>query len=193
VVAQIRNRVAADVDRLMGEALSSMLGDFDRLLARQHGRPEVQRQLDGLRRSTETLLDELEDIVHGVRTGNTDLVPELRDHLLGKARLEVSGRWPARVSPSARDHILQIVLEAVRNAQIHGRAKVTKVALRVNSRGTAIVSITDDGTGLAGLSGGFGLAGMRERCHLLGGTMSVGNRRCGGVKVIALFVKENLK
>jgi DNA-binding NarL/FixJ family response regulator len=45
--------------------------------------------------------------------------------------------------------------------------------------------VSDDGAGARGASEGSGIAGMRERAHLLGGTLRAGDAPGGGFAVVA--------
>jgi signal transduction histidine kinase len=49
------------------------------------------------------------------------------------------------------------------------------------------IEITDDGRGAPHPTDGFGLHGMRQRVHLLGGEISAANRREGGFAVRAVL------
>ena len=82
----------------------------------------------------------------------------------------------------------RIVQEAVTNAVKHaeGAATVT-VGLSWTPRRLEI-AVTDDGQGngqSAGILGGFGLAGIRERAALYGGTATAGPGQHGGWTVKA--------
>jgi signal transduction histidine kinase len=89
-----------------------------------------------------------------------------------------------RVDVSASDAVLardvQVVLlrcaqEGLANVRKHSGASSTRVMLAITD--SAELRIRDDGRGLGGVSidddRGFGLAGMRERVSLVGGTLTV--------------------
>ena len=86
--------------------------------------------------------------------------------------------WP--LTPEMSIHIYRIVQEALNNILKHARAKGVSVLLELQED-TLTLSVKDDGIGFdpdspkkrATVSGGLGLVGMRERCDLLGGTMSI--------------------
>jgi PAS domain S-box-containing protein len=77
-------------------------------------------------------------------------------------------------------HVYRIVQESLNNILKHAQAKGVVVILQVQDDDLILI-IEDDGVGFdpahkekaATRSGGLGLSGMRERCLLLGGTMSI--------------------
>jgi signal transduction histidine kinase len=99
--------------------------------------------------------------------------------------LQVDGEPPpdsAAVGPS----VYRIVQESLTNALKH--AAHARVTVQVTC-GTAAIDVTveDDGPGRRanGMTPGYGLAGMRERAALFGGTFTAGNRAGGGFEVRA--------
>lgn len=81
-------------------------------------------------------------------------------------------------------HLLRVVQEALANAVRHSGA--TRVLLEVQACGDGVaVSVTDDGRGIdvAADAAGLGLASMRRRAALLGGTLSVGPGPTRGTEV----------
>ena len=89
---------------------------------------------------------------------------------------------PARVDLSA----YRIVQEALTNVLKHaGPNTQTKARLSIDRREVAI-EVLDNGHGVTALPGsGHGIAGMRERAQLLGGSLDAGLRPGGGFRVVA--------
>jgi signal transduction histidine kinase len=89
---------------------------------------------------------------------------------------------PAHVALSA----YRIVQEALTNVLKHaGPSARTEVRIRTDNHGVAI-EVIDDGHGDTILPGsGQGIVGMRERAHLLGGSLDAGPRPDGGFQVVA--------
>ncbi len=77
----------------------------------------------------------------------------------------------------------RIVQEAVQNARRHGQATQVRIGV-VMSKGKVKGRVSDDGQGFLGegRSGG-GIAGMRERCELLGGGFSIESEPGKGTSV----------
>ena len=70
-------------------------------------------------------------------------------------------------------HVAAIANEALSNIVRHAKAR--KVALRIMRQGDRLIlTIQDDGVGLGtGATAGYGLRNMRDRAHLLGGSLTV--------------------
>ena len=100
--------------------------------------------------------------------------------------LQVDGEPPpdsAAIGPS----VYRIVQESLTNVLKH--AGDARVSVRVSCGATAVdVVVEDDGPGRSANGAappGYGLAGMRERAALFGGTFTAGNRGGGGFEVRA--------
>jgi len=80
----------------------------------------------------------------------------------------------AELSPDCVRTLYRIIQEALTNAVKHAGATRVAVEARDES-GSLKLSVTDDGRGFdpSTPSAGFGLAGMRERVLLLGGSLDV--------------------
>lgn len=98
-----------------------------------------------------------------------------------------SGREPTRLAPEVESAVYRIVQEGLAN--IHKHARATRAEILVSERGGEVtVEVRDDGRGLGSsdTSGtGLGLAGMRERVVLLGGTLAIESLAGGGTLVSA--------
>jgi signal transduction histidine kinase len=142
---------------------------------------ELRRLLDVMRDKDEP--HELREPQPGIAQLGA-LVDSVRSTGL-QVTLQVDGEPPpdsAAVGPS----VYRIVQESLTNALKHaGDARVT---VRVTCGAAAIdVAVEDDGPGRRanGVTPGYGLAGMRERAALFGGTFTAGNRAGGGFEVRA--------
>ena len=89
---------------------------------------------------------------------------------------------PGRLPPELETVLYRIVQESLTNVAKHARAGHVSVAVDQPDDAVARLRVRDDGVGfdpanLAQLlrEGHFGLAGMRERASLAGGTMEVGS------------------
>ena len=85
----------------------------------------------------------------------------------------------------------RVVQEALTNALKHAPESRAAVSLRYTDESLEI-EVTDDGTGVPGTvpSGGHGLAGLRERIAVFGGTFHAGPRPEGGFRVRAQLPVE---
>jgi two-component system sensor histidine kinase UhpB len=81
--------------------------------------------------------------------------------------------------------VYRVVQEGLVNALRHAKAETVEVSLALRG-GDLVVSIRDDGTGLAAdFHMGFGLLGMSERVRRLGGRLSVENGAESGTVIEA--------
>lgn len=88
---------------------------------------------------------------------------------------------PATVDSAA----YRIVQESLTNVIRHTHATAVVIAISLD-KGTLQIDIRDNGTAAPGeLVAGNGIAGMRERARLLGGTLNVRQTGPGGVQVYA--------
>ena len=143
---------------------------------------ELRRLLDVMRDQDEP--DELREPQPGLAQLGA-LVDSVRSAGL-PVTLQVDGEPPpdsAAVGPS----VYRIVQEALTNVLKH--AGDARVSVRVSCGAAAIdVVVEDDGPGRSANGAappGYGLAGMRERAALFGGTFTAGNRVGGGFEVRA--------
>lgn len=83
--------------------------------------------------------------------------------------------------------IYRLVQEALNNVRKHAGAQRVRVAV-CERGGRLLIEVEDDGTGFDtnASSEGFGLAGMHERVHLAGGTLSVASGEGGTLLVASL-------
>lgn len=111
------------------------------------------------------------------------------DGLRPPVELAMSGELDA-VAPPIQTAVFRIVQESVTNARRHAR-RATRILVRVEGDEHDVhVIVTDDGDASYGDSssgGGFGLAGMRERAILHGGSLTAGPNRGRGWTVQAVL------
>ncbi len=118
-------------------------------------------------------LDEL-----GLRTAIEALVERHREHsgfeIESQLALRDNSAPDGRLDEDLETAVYRLVQEALTNVVKHAGASRVRVAVS-ESDGELFVEVQDDGAGFDPefVSGGFGLAGMRERAALAGGTLSV--------------------
>ncbi|MCS6882789.1 MAG: sensor histidine kinase [Oscillochloridaceae bacterium] len=102
--------------------------------------------------------------------------------------LEILGELPAVPLP-VKISLYRILQEALSNAARHGQARRHSVTLSCDGR-RITMEVYDDGQGFdvaevmqRPLAGHFGLEGMRERVHLLGGSFSIESAPGQGARV----------
>lgn len=145
------------------------------------------------KRAAKEALDSTRDLALELRRreAKDGLEPAL-EHLLGEvappgieARLSFRGD-EAALPPLWGAHLFLILREGVRNAVAHSGCGRLEVGVEV-SPGTVSGYVEDDGAGLgaegSGREEGLGLATMRERVELLGGTLVLRSPAGGGTRV----------
>ncbi|MDG4757269.1 histidine kinase [Micromonospora sp. WMMD710] len=146
-------------------------------------------------------LAELRDLVGVLRTGDglpvrpaepsdgPDLASLVDDsRAVGLAvRLEEDGD-PAIVAPTVRRTLFRIVQESLTNVHKHAPGADVTVAVRYDGNGVRASVANTPGryppdVGLTAVGGGSGLAGLRHRVEVVGGTLSTGVTPDGGFTV----------
>jgi signal transduction histidine kinase/ligand-binding sensor domain-containing protein len=98
---------------------------------------------------------------------------------------------------SAHIHVFRIVQEAVNNIVKHSQATRATVTV-VRDGGSIVIRIEDNGTGVGPeataadlpANGGLGLAGIRERARILGGTVDIRSHAGAGTSLTVTFPAE---
>ena len=103
-----------------------------------------------------------------------------------------SGR--AEIDPELAITAYRVVQEALTNIAKHARADAAHVSL-TRSDGHLLIMVADDGVGFdpAAPTGGFGLAGLRERVYLAGGTLAILPSEPGTLVRVQLPVRASLE
>ncbi len=171
--------------------LSSALSDENLDVAQRAMREAVQhieREIENLRSIITELrpaaLDEL-----GLKTALEALLDRHSEQngILVDSRLDL----PDTANTELEGTVYRLVQEALTNVAKHARADRVRVAIG-GSDGEVRIEVQDDGTGfdIATKTEGFGLAGMRERVSLAGGTLEIssgeqGTLVCVGLPIVA--------
>jgi two-component system sensor histidine kinase DegS len=185
-----RKRIAREIHDDTAQVLGSLLRQLDNFLRKKHGfasnevlflrdlQAQLNRGLQSMQRFVQdlrpSLLDDL-GLIPAVRS----LVKGLQESDSIDAELKVLG-GERRLPPEVEVLLFRIVQEALNNIRRHAHASEARVIMGFDGDEVR-VTITDNGQGFE-LRGGvddlprigkLGLAGMRERARLLGGTLKV--------------------
>ncbi|WP_245883197.1 sensor histidine kinase [Streptomyces hyaluromycini] len=101
---------------------------------------------------------------------------------------------PRPLSPGVDLTAYRIIQEALTNVTKHGAGQGADVRLTY-ARTRLLISVTNDGTAAAvaeAADGGFGLMGMRERAHSVGGDLRAGPLPGGGFEVATALPLHSL-
>jgi len=116
----------------------------------------------------------------GLRASVSDFVQHWSRYHSIPAEFHASQTERRQLASEINIHVYRIVQESLNNVLKHAQAKGVVIVLDFQDDNLILI-IEDDGVGFdpthnkkaATRSGGLGLVGMRERCLLLGGTMSI--------------------
>jgi signal transduction histidine kinase/ligand-binding sensor domain-containing protein len=142
------------------------------------------------------VIDEGRNAVRGLRSSSTS-PRDLEQAFAGvqqevgiggaEYRVIVEGR-PRSLKPIIRDEVYRIGREGLVNAFRHAQATHIEIELEYGAR-ELCVFVRDDGRGVdprvvrAGSDGHWGITGMRERAHRIGGTLKIRSRADAGTEV----------
>jgi signal transduction histidine kinase/ligand-binding sensor domain-containing protein len=184
LVLEERVRLAREIHDTLAQGFVGISSQLDAVAMCMPGDPSsAQRFLDLARKMARHSVTEARRAVMGLRASaleGQDLATALK---LGTSQwtagynLEVHvDADSARLPHEMEQNLLRIAQEAVTNALKHAGAGKIWIRLQVEARKLCLC-ITDDGHGFAhsevfsGTGGHFGLIGMRERAHRLGGEL----------------------
>jgi signal transduction histidine kinase len=191
-----RRRIARELHDDLNQGLALLAVRLD-LLGQSPPRPGGQL-VDELKNLSDQV-KQLSSTVHGL---STHLHPSKLEQLglvaavrgLCKELTQVHGLaiefvdqpMPSSIPDDTALCLYRIAQEALQNAIKHGGARHARVVLSGDAGGVSL-RIDDDGAGFdpaaVASQGGLGLVGMRERLHLVGGTIAIDSRPAAGTRI----------
>jgi signal transduction histidine kinase len=195
---QERKRLAREIH---DQVIQDMLGvnyRLEEIGAYEALAPALKGELASTQNSIRDLVDDLRHICGSLRPPTIDSLG------LGAALQSYTHEWSKRTGISVtldldinlgrlpetiELSIFRIVQEGLSNVRKHAQASHVEVCLRHTSPRLLMISIADDGGGLAddfdlsalSAAGHYGLLGVSERVALLGGRLRLQNRTSGGL------------
>jgi signal transduction histidine kinase len=192
-----RSRIAREIHDTLAQSFVGIGVQLETVAKMQSVSMEVARQhLDRARILVRSSLAEARRTVWALRSQaleESDLAGALQAvaaQLSGETEIavEVTGRR-RRLPMEVENNLLRIGQEALANAVRHAQARQVRVEIGFGE-GVVRLRVSDDGRGFdveraaQAVSGHFGLAGIRERVHHLGGELSLLSRSGGGAEVV---------
>jgi signal transduction histidine kinase len=203
--AEERVRLARELHDVVGHSVSVMVVQAGaERLALGEKRPDTREALLAIERTGREALAEMSRLLGLLRKKDEGLAlaprPSLAqvDALVQTVRdagvpveLSVEGE-PRTLPPGVDVSAYRILQEALTNVVKHAGPARASVVVRYGGRAVE-VQVSDDGRGHADGNGlGYGLAGMRERVALHGGTLEAGSGKGGGFTVKARLPVETV-
>lgn len=177
-----RNRLAREIHDMLGHYLTVVNVQLEAAQTLMDRNPDRARvALDKARQLTQQGLGEIRRSVATLRESPLDgrSLPEAVGRLVTESsaagiitELVVAGN--ARpLTPQTDLTLYRAAQEALTNVRKHAHASRTDIVLDYTAVDCVELSIRDNGVGTAVTDGGFGLLGIQERVHLLGGKLSI--------------------
>src|SRR5690606_19934068 len=198
IAAEERTAIARDIHDVVAHHVAGMVIKAQAADRVAESRPEELREtVRWIAASGQEALTAMRQVVRVLRTGDEPVAtPEFADSLasiVDRVRgvgLDVAVEAPAelRLERAQQEVLLRIAQESLTNVMLHSSARAVTLAVAADAGGVSII-IEDRGEPVVGRllrrGGGFGVDGMRERAHSLGGTLDAGPRPDGGWRVAA--------
>jgi two-component system sensor histidine kinase UhpB len=185
----LRRRLAQDLHDDIGQRLTAVL-----LYLKRSAATTSEPARSGVLEAQAAIRDALDEVRRVLR----EIRPEVLDQLgLPTALAELADGFTTltgltveqtldedmpRLDPSCELAFYRVAQEALTNVARHADAHRAWMELG-RERGYVVLSITDDGRGIADHTEGGGIRGMRERAIQLGGSLAITRRPTGGSNV----------
>ncbi len=183
-----RKRIAAELHDSLGQNLL-VVKNRALLVALSQQDAEVRRQFNELGATVALTLEEVRTISYNLRPhhldqlGLTTAIRAMLDKIAESSTIAMSSEFDdidSVVPPADEITIYRIIQESLNNVVKHSRASEAHVAVHCHEHHLEI-TIRDNGQGFAlgaakagsANGGGFGLKGLAERVHMLGGTHTI--------------------
>ncbi len=184
-----RHRIAQELHDEVGQSLTVVLLGLKQLAA--NAPPELRADLDELRESARTSLDDVRRVARQLRPGVLDelglisalaaLATDFEQHSAARVRRSFAPGLPA-LSRDGELVVYRVAQEALTNAARHARASNVDLFLTREDR-AVVLEVHDDGCGFENTAQGTGLDGMRERAALIDASVSVSSQPGHGTTV----------
>lgn len=188
--ARERNRLAREIHDGIGHYLTTINVQLEAAQAVLTSQPEQARgALDKATRLSREALDEVRRSVGALRADvpRASLAENLRA-LADNVGVRVVLHWhgtPRPLVPAVELTLYRAAQEALTNVARHAAATEADLTVDFTRADRVQLRVSDNGHGAptGAKPRGYGLAGMRERVQLLGGTVAFGNAPSGGFAV----------
>jgi signal transduction histidine kinase len=189
-----RRRIARDLHDDLNQKLAYLAMDLGRLMNKE-GSDGMRVDLKSLQQKARQAADFVRSISHqlhpavledlGLESALEEFCHEFQDRSGVGTRFECDG-LPEDIQTEIASSVYYVVAECLRNVAKHARATSVSVRLGVESK-ILNLDVVDDGIGIPQFQerapSGIGIVAMRERLHLLSGSIKIGAADGGGTRV----------
>ncbi|MCC9075647.1 sensor histidine kinase [Litorilinea aerophila] len=196
-----RNRMARELHDTLAHTLSALSVQLETVKAYWHvDSAAAQEMLDQSIRATRSGLQETRRALKALRASPLDdlglsgALRQIATETAARANLHLELSLPEHlpILPAAVEQcIYRVAQEAIANVAHHAQARTLRLRLRCNH--DIVLEVEDDGRGFdpqqVASGNHFGLAGMRERAELVGGTLQIAGQPGQGTTV-RLILKD---
>jgi signal transduction histidine kinase len=190
-VFEDRDRIGRDLHDLVIQRLFAIGLTLENVV-RLSTRPEITNRVTAAVDDIDETNKDIRRSIFGLGSGRAS-VTELRTELsrildeeavvLGfRPRFSTDGPIDSTVPDQVRPHLLAVVREALSITARHAKASAVTVVCQVGK--DVLLTVTDDGIGIADDVQVSGLRNMRERAEALGGTFEAVHVPEGGTRVV---------
>ncbi len=199
---EVRKHLARELHDEVLQDLLSVNYQLEEVEADEEMAPALRGALTDIRNDIRGIVDDLRHICGNLRPPTIDSLG------LGAALQSYTHEWMRRSGIAVTLHldsnlgrlpeaielsIFRIVQEGLNNVRKHAQATAVEISLKHTSPRTLMLSIADNGRGLAddfdlaalSAAGHYGLLGISERVALLGGRLKLQNQAQGGLLIQA--------
>ena len=194
-VSRERNRMARDLHDTLAHSLSALTVQLEALRTLMTNEPAAAQQaVDGIAELARHGLEESRDAIQALRSdpvetlGLTGALRETMQALQARTGLQTNlstAGEESHVTPEEAQALYRIAEEALSNVERHAEAQRVNVRLDFGADRIDLI-VHDDGTGfdpgMVDLER-YGLTGMRERAHMIGGEINITSYPESGTEV----------
>lgn len=187
-----RHAIGADLHDGLGQQLTAIELTCALLKADAARYPDLAKGLDQMGKMLREAIAQTRFLARGLvpvgsepdalQNGLMELASRIT--ALGKVKCVFECPAPVLISdPFVAGHLYRIAQEAANNAIKHANARRVSIRLAEADR-SLLLSIVDDGAGLAGQAPGIGLGVMQHRAKVIGAALQIESRKGQGVSII---------
>lgn len=196
-----KSRIARELHDDLGQQLTALKMDLSSVkeALESTADPQVLQQIRGMRRLIDATVASVRRIAADLRPVMLDdlgLIPAiewLSNDFTNRYGIDVERDievGDTHSSPAGATTLFRIVQEALTNVARHAEATVVRLVVRVED-GACVVRIADNGQGASRpatpAEKSFGLLGIRERAHMLGGAVEIHTSNGNGFALTVTF------